>query len=86
METGTGLPAVPAAGRDSNMTSPRRTMEISTELRSAAAAGKCQRYFSPLLKVEAQKFTGGSRRKMLEGTVSSAAEQSQAQITHYSHV
>lgn len=26
------------------------------------------------------------RKKVLEGTVSSAAEQSQAQITHYSHV
>lgn len=33
VETGTGLPAAPAAGRDSNMTSPRRMMEISTELR-----------------------------------------------------
>lgn len=55
-----GLLTAPAAGKDSSMTSLQR-MESSADFQRAAAAGKCQRYFSPLLK--AKKFTGGSRRK-----------------------
>lgn len=62
------------AGRDSKM-----TQDDGGALRAPVSA-------SPPAKIRAQEFTGGSRREMLGGTVPCAAEQSQAQITHYSHV
>lgn len=62
------------AGRDSNV-----TQDDGGALRAPARA-------NPTATIRAQEFTGGSRREMLGGTDPCAAEQSQAQITHYSHV